>query len=71
MTGLLRLFLPVASLIILAAFAFSAYVALDQDLRTLVWSKWKQDVAYEFPGGNRHISIKVQVEGEQRQFQVP
>ena len=46
----------------LAALAFSAYVAIDEDLRNLVWSKWKQDVQYEFPGGNRHIDINIDLD---------
>jgi len=49
-------------LITLVALAFSSYVAIDDDLRTLVWNKWKGDVPYEFPGGERNISIKIQIE---------
>jgi len=59
------LFLPmglIVTVITLVALAFSAYVAIDNDLRTLVWSKWKGDVAYEWPGGDRNISINIQIE---------
>jgi hypothetical protein len=48
-----------AELAVLAALAFSTYVAIDTDLRTLVWSKWKQDVEYEFPGGSQNIEIDI------------
>ena len=54
--------LPLSLIITLAALAFSAYVAIDEDLRTLVWDKWQQDVQYEFPGGDRNISIQIEVE---------
>ena len=62
---------PIALIITLVALAFSSYVAIDDDLRTLVWSKWKGDVPYEFPGGDRNISIKVQIEGEETEIEVP
>jgi len=53
--------LLLTSFITAAALAFSAYVAIDEDLRTLVWNKWQQNVPYEFPGGERHISIEVEI----------
>jgi len=60
-------FLPlglISTVMVLVALAFSVYVAIDDDLRTLVWSKWKGDVPYAFPTGERHISIVVEVEEE-------
>lgn len=65
---LLRL---VASLLTVAALALGIYVALDQDLRTLLWSKWTGEVPYAWPGGERHITIKIGVEGKETEIQVP
>ena len=63
--------IPLGLLITLVALAFSSYVAIDNDLRTLVWEKWKGDVPYELPGGERHISIKVEIEGQGTEMQIP
>jgi len=59
-----RPILPLSLIITLLALAFSSYVAIDNDLRTLVWNKWKGDVPYELPGGDRNITIKIEVEEE-------
>lgn len=65
----LRPFLPFGTLVTLVAVAFSSYVAIDDDLRTLVWNKWKDEVPYEFPGGERHISISI--DGEEAEIDTP
>jgi len=59
------LFRSLAALLLLmglVAMAFSAYVAIDNDSRSLVWDKWRQEVPYEWPGGGRNIRIEVQVD---------
>lgn len=67
----MRLFLPIGTLITLIALAFSSYVAIDDDLRTLVWSKWQGDVPYEWPGGDRNISFEVEINGEGAEIEEP
>jgi hypothetical protein len=59
---LFRLMTTLVLLMGLVAMAFAAYVAIDNDSRTLVWDKWRQEVPYEWPGGGRNISIEVQVD---------
>ncbi|MDW8009490.1 MAG: hypothetical protein RMK67_08045 [Chloroflexota bacterium] len=46
----------------LVAMAFAAYVAIDNDSRTLVWDKWRQEVPFEWPGGGRNIRVDIEVE---------
>ncbi len=57
----MRSMMVIVLLLGLVAMAFGAYVAIDEDGRTLVWEKWQQDVPYEWPGSGRNISIEVQV----------
>ncbi|MBI1885737.1 MAG: hypothetical protein HYS09_05425 [Chloroflexi bacterium] len=66
-----RFFLPIGTIITVFALAFTAYVLLDEDMRTLVWNKWTGNVAYEFPGDDRNITIKVGLDGEETEFDVP
>lgn len=47
------------SLISVVTLAFAIYVALDEDLRTVVWDKWTGDISFEWPGGDRNIGIKI------------
>lgn len=57
-----RSMMAIVLLLGLVAMAFAAYVAIDNDSRTLVWDKWRQEVPYEWPGGGRNISVDIQGE---------
>ncbi len=70
MTARPRPVLPLGLILTLIALAFSSYVAIDDDLRTLVWNKWKGDVSYEWPGGDRNITFKVDID-LQEEIEVP
>jgi hypothetical protein len=50
-------FFPIIVVLSLLAGAFSAYVAIDEDLRTLVWQKWTQEVEYVFPGEDGNFTF--------------
>lgn len=66
--GIFRL---IGGVITIAALGFGVYVALDEDLRALTWNKWNGDVAYEWPGGDRNITIKVGIEGKEKEIEIP
>jgi hypothetical protein len=59
----------IAKVVVFAALAFGAYIAMDEDLRTLVWQKWNGEVAYEWPGGEHNIRIII--DDDEKQIDIP
>jgi hypothetical protein len=58
-----------ARVVAFAGLIFGLYVAMDEDLRTLVWQKWNGEVPYEWPGGDHNIRISIN--GDETEIDIP